>query len=102
MKLAIIETGGKQYRVAPDDMLKIEKLAGKYKKGDVVAFDKVLLLDDGADVKIGTPYLDGVKIEGTFEEEGKGKKISVIKFKSKIRYHKKYGHRQPYTKIKIT
>ena len=101
MKFAVIQTGGKQYKVSEGDTIKIEKLSDKYKKGDKITFDKVLLLDDGKDTRIGTPYLDGINVEAVFEEEGRAKKISVIRFKSKSRYFKKKGHRQPFTKIKI-
>ncbi len=101
MKFAVIETGGKQYKIEPEKTLKIEKLPGEYKKGESVGFDKVLLLSDDKEVVIGTPYIDGAKIEAVFEEEGRNKKISVIRFKSKSRYFKKKGHRQPYTKVKI-
>ena len=100
MKLAIIETGGKQYRVSPNDTIIIEKLPGK-KEGDSVVFDKVLLVDDGAETKIGAPFIDGAKIEGTIEKEGRADKITVIHFKSKTRHRKKNGHRQPFMKVKI-
>jgi len=94
--IAVIETGGKQYKVALGDVLKVEKLAN-LKKGDKVIFDKVLLVDD----QIGTPYLDH-KVEGEVQEVGRAKKVTVIKYKAKSRYFKKRGHRQPYTKVKIT
>lgn len=101
MKFAIIETGGKQYKVAVGESLSIEKLPGDHKEGDTITFDKVLLIDDGSDTKVGTPYIDGAKIEATFEEAGKGKKITVRKFKAKSRYTRTYGHRQPFTKVKM-
>ena len=100
MKWAILETGGKQYRVSPNQSISIEKLPN-IKAGDTVFFDKVLLLDDGKELKIGSPYLEGVSIEATLEKEGRAKKISVVHFKSKTRQHKKRGHRQPFMKIKI-
>lgn len=108
---AVIETGGKQYKVAEGDVLLIEKLSPKspkgdrvkeLKKGETVIFDKVLLVDDGKSTKVGSPYVDGAKVTAIFEEEGKHKKIRVIKFKAKSRYFKKRGHRQPYSKVKIT
>ncbi|PIP73185.1 MAG: 50S ribosomal protein L21 [Candidatus Lloydbacteria bacterium CG22_combo_CG10-13_8_21_14_all_47_15] len=102
MAFAIIETGGKQYRVKEGDSITIEKLAGDAKEGDAVTFDKVLVLDDGKETKIGTPYLDGVKIEAVFQKTGKGKKVTVIRFRAKSRYHKKKGHRQPYSKVSIS
>lgn len=98
---AVLETGGKQYRVASGDIIRIEKLPGEPKKGDAVSFDKVLLVHDGKEIFIGKPYLADRKIEGTLEEIGRGKKVDVIKFKPKVRYRKKYGHRQPYMKVKI-
>jgi len=98
---AVIETGGKQYKVSGGDMLKIEKLLGNHKKGDKITFDKVLLLDDGTSTKIGIPYIDGAKVEAVFEEAGKNKKITIIRFKSKSNYSKVKGHRQPYIKVKI-
>jgi len=101
VRFVVIETGGKQYRVTPGDTIKIEKISGEHKKGDIVVFDKVLLVDDGKNIKIGTPYIASVKVEGEFLETGRDKKITVIKFKRKIRYRRKYGHRQPYTKVKI-
>lgn len=100
-EFAVIQTGGKQYVVSVGDVLTIEKLPDEYKEGDKVVFDKVLLVDNGKDTTIGTPYIDGAKITGLFVEAGKAKKIDVIRFKSKSRYFKKYGHRQPYNKVKI-
>ncbi|MBI1999121.1 MAG: 50S ribosomal protein L21 [Parcubacteria group bacterium] len=101
MKFAIIETGGKQYKVEPGKALKIEKLGGGHAAGDTVVFDKVLLWDDGTETKIGTPYVEGAKVEAEFVEEGRGKKVTVVRFRAKVRYHKKRGHRQPYAKIKV-
>ncbi len=100
-EFAVIETGGKQYVVSVGDTLTIEKLSEEHKEGDKIEFDKVLLVDNGKDTTIGTPYIKGAKVVASFIEEGKGKKISVIKFKSKSRYFKKYGHRQPYAQVKI-
>jgi len=101
MKFAVIETGGKQYKVSEGDSIKVEKLPGEHKEGDKITFDKVLLLSDGKETKIGTPYIKGAKIEAVFKEEGKNKKIMVIRFKSKSRYFKKRGHRQPFTKVEV-
>lgn len=92
---AIIETGGKQYRVSEGDELFIEKLEVEA-EGEVV-FDKVLMLDD----KVGAPYVEGAKVVATVVKHGKGPKIIIYKYKSKKNYHKKQGHRQPYTKVKI-
>ncbi len=98
--IAVIETGGKQYLIKTGDAIKIEKLLAL--EGEKVSFDKVLLTakDDGSDVKIGKPYLD-IVVEAMVEKQGRAKKIRVEKFKRKVRYHKVYGHRQPFTKVKI-
>ena len=98
---AIIESGGKQYKVSEGDTVTLEKLAGEHKEGDKITFDKVLLIDDGTDTQVGTTYIDGATIDATFEQDGKGKKIHVRKFKAKSRYTRRYGHRQPFTKAKI-
>ena len=97
---AIIETGGKQYRVQNGDRIVVEKLNAE--DGQQVVFDKVLAAGEGADVKVGTPYLDGVTVEGTAVETGKGKKVVIFKYKAKKDYRKKQGHRQPYTLVEIT
>lgn len=98
---AVIETGGKQYKVAVGDTIKIEKING-LKEGDNVIFDKVLLVDNGTDVTdIGTPYVNGAKVSGAVIEVGRNAKVTVIKYKQKSRYFKKNGHRQPFLKVKI-
>lgn len=102
MNFAVIQTGGKQYKVAPGETLLIEKLPGELKKGDKVVFDQVLLVNDGSKTLVGTPVVPGATVEATFEEEGKGKKIVVIHYRQKSRYFKKNGHRQPFTKVKIS
>lgn len=98
---AVIQTGGKQYLIKTGDTLKVEKL--DVESGKEVVFDKVLLLakEDGTDVKIGTPYLEGVSIAATCEEQGRSKKIRVVKFKRKVRYKRVHGHRQAFTKVKV-
>ena len=98
---AVIETGGKQYLIKSGDTLKVEKLDAE--AGKEFVFDKVLLLaeDDGTDVKIGTPYLDGVSISAEVMEQGRNKKIRVVKFKRKVRYRRVAGHRQHFTKVKV-
>jgi len=101
-KIAVIETGGKQYVVKENDVLSVEKLPNAGKPGDKITFDKVLLFDDGKSAKVGTPHITGVKVSGELVEEGKGKKISVLRFRAKSNYKKAYGHRQPYSKVKIT
>ena len=95
---AVIKTGGKQYKVAEGDVLRVEKLESK--DGNVV-FEDVLLVVNG-EVKLGKPIVSGAKVSAKVLEEGKGEKKMVFKFKSKTRQHKKKGHRQPYTKIEIT
>lgn len=99
---AVIKTGGKQYRVAVGDSIKIEKMKGEYKKGDKVSFDQVLLIDDGKETKIGTPMLSGAVVEGEIALIGRAQKVVVLKYKQKSRYTKKNGHRQPYFKVTIT
>lgn len=100
---AVIETGGKQYKVSEGDVIKIEKIKGTFKAGDEISFDKVLLVDNGKDTtNIGTPYIDGAKVKASLIEEGKNKKVEVIKYKAKSNYFKRRGHRQPYFKVKIT
>lgn len=101
MTFAIIKTGGKQYRVSEGDVLTIEKLA-ETAKGEKVTFTEVLLLDREGDVQIGTPTLAGVSVSAEVVDEGLGKKVSVIHYKAKVRHKKISGHRQPFTKVKIT
>ncbi|MFA5523917.1 MAG: 50S ribosomal protein L21 [Tissierellales bacterium] len=96
---AVIETGGKQYRVQEGDVLFIEKVAGN--EGENLSFDKILLLSNGEEVKVGKPYVEGATVTGNIVEHGKAKKIVVYKFKRKKDYRKKQGHRQPYTRVKI-
>lgn len=99
---AVIETGGKQYRVSAGDSIKVEKIKGDFKVGDAVIFDKVLLVDNGKDsTDIGTPYVSGAKVSGTLVEIGRYQKVTVIKYKQKSRYFKKNGHRQPFFKVQI-
>ena len=95
---AVIETGGKQYKVQEGDVITVEKL--KAEAGDTITFDKVLLMSDGKEVKVGTPYL-AEAVTGSVVENGKGKKVIIFKYKAKKDYRKKQGHRQPYTMVKI-
>mgnify|MGYP001767502569 CR=1 FL=1 len=97
---AIIETGGKQYRVQNGDQIRVEKL--NVEDGKAVVFDKVLVAGEGSDIKIGTPYLDGLTVEGKAIESAKGDKVVIFKYKAKKDYRKKQGHRQPYTLVEIT
>ncbi|MGN1349371.1 MAG: 50S ribosomal protein L21 [Anaerovoracaceae bacterium] len=96
---AIVETGGKQYRVQEGDVITVEKL--NVEAGDKVVFDKVLVAGEGADIKVGKPYLEGCSVNGAVVENGKGPKVIIFKFKAKKDYRKKQGHRQPYTMVKI-
>ena len=95
---AVIETGGKQYRVQEGDIITIEKLNAAV--GDVVTFDKVLVLGEGKDIKVGAPYV-GTAVTGTVVENGKGQKVIIFKYKAKKDYRKKPGHRQAYSIVKI-
>ena len=96
---AIIVTGGKQYKVAEGDTLFIEKLP--VEAGEAVTFDKVLAVIDGENVTVGTPVVEGAKVDASVVKNGKGKKIIVFKYKPKKGYRRKQGHRQPYTKVTI-
>ena len=96
---AIIETGGKQYRVTPGQTVDVDRL--NVAPGDTIELDRVLLIADGDKVTVGTPALEGAKVVATSQGEGKGKKIIVLKYKPKVRYRKKTGHRQIYTRLAI-
>jgi large subunit ribosomal protein L21 len=98
---AVIETGGKQYRVSIGNTIKIEKLKEEMKEGEAVVFDKVLLIDNNGSTDIGTPYIAGAKVSGTLVEIGRNAKVMVIKYKQKSRYFKHNGHRQPFFKVLI-
>ena len=111
----MIQTGGKQYKVSKGTVLSIEKIkparnagsiatagGGEYKEGDKLSFDKVLLVDDGKDTTIGTPYIVGAKVSAEIVEIGRARKILVVKYKQKSRYLRRNGHRQPFFKVKIT
>ncbi|KRL12923.1 MAG: 50S ribosomal protein L21 [Schleiferilactobacillus perolens] len=95
---AIIQTGGKQYKVEKDAAIYVEKL--DVEAGAAVTFDQVILVG-GDDTKIGTPYVDGATVTGTVEKQGKEKKVVTFKYKPKKHSHQKKGHRQPYTKVVI-
>ena len=97
---AIIQTGGKQYKVSPGQKIKIEKL--NVNEGDNFVFDKVLLTIEGENVKIGAPYIEGAKVEGKILRQARDKKKIVFKYHSKTRYRKKKGHRQHYTEVLIS
>jgi large subunit ribosomal protein L21 len=97
---AIIETGGKQYKVSEDDKIFVERLDAK--EGDSVVFDKVLAMSEDGKTIFGKPYVKGAEVTGKAVKNGKGKKVTVFKFKAKKGYKKTQGHRQPYTCVEIT
>jgi large subunit ribosomal protein L21 len=97
---AIIETGGKQYKVAEGDTLYIEKL--NVEAGETVTFDKVLAVVDGDNAKFGAPTVNGASVTANVVKNGKGRKVLVFKYKPKKNYRRRQGHRQPYTKVEIT
>lgn len=97
---AVIKTGGKQYKVKEGEILKIEKIVGA--AGDKIDFEVLLLADEeGKDVKVGKPIVSGAKVSAEILEQGRARKVNVIKYKPKVRYRRKAGHRQMYTKVKI-
>jgi large subunit ribosomal protein L21 len=97
---AVIASGGKQYRVSQGDSFRVEKLEGAV--GTKVVFDQVLMLGEGEASKVGTPTVKGAKVEAEITDQDRARKIVVFKFKQRIKYRKKYGHRQPYTELKVT
>lgn len=96
---AVIKTGGKQYKVSEGETLKVEKLAAD--EGAKVDLDQVLMVADGDNVKVGTPYIDGGKVTATIKAHGKGKKVEIVKFRRRKHYRKQQGHRQEFTEIEI-
>jgi large subunit ribosomal protein L21 len=96
---AVIQTGGKQYRVAQGDDLFLEKLAGQ--AGDSVVFDRVLMISDGENVQVGKPYLDNTKVIGRLKRQDKHKKVLVFKYKRRKGFRKTRGHRQPFSLVNI-
>jgi large subunit ribosomal protein L21 len=96
---AIIETGGKQYRVGPGQTIDVERLDAA--EGSTVELDRVLLIADGDQVTVGTPTVDGARVVATSKGSGKGDKVIVFKYKPKVRYRKKTGHRQQYTRLLV-
>ncbi|MCB9805629.1 50S ribosomal protein L21 [Candidatus Nomurabacteria bacterium] len=99
---AVIETGGKQYKVYEGDIINIEKLDGDHKAGDKITFDSVVLVDDGKNTKVGAPFVSGSKVEAEFVDSFKGEKVTVIRYRAKSNYFKKNGHRQSLNAVKIT
>ncbi len=96
---AIVESGGKQYRVAEGEVIDVEKLS--VPEGEKVSLDRVLMVADGGDVRVGTPLVEGARVEATVLDHGKGRKIRIFKYKPKIRYRRRAGHRQLYTRLRI-
>lgn len=96
---AVIQTGGKQYRVSEGDVLNVEKL--DVEAGQEVVFDKVLTVVNDGEVTVGKPVVDGAKVTAKVVEHGKGEKIFVFKYRAKVNYRKRQGHRQPYTQVEI-
>lgn len=99
MEIAVIKTGGKQYLVSPGQKIKIEKLDAK--EGEKVVFSEVLLVKKGDKAIIGTPLVEGVRVEGKILKQGRGEKVIVFRYKSKTRYKKKKGHHQPFCEVEI-
>jgi large subunit ribosomal protein L21 len=97
---AVIASGGKQYRVSQGQVIKVEQIAAQ--PGDSIEFDQILLLADGDNVQVGTPYLPGTKIKGEVIRQGRGEKIRILKFRRRKHHMKQAGHRQNFTEIKIT
>ena len=97
---AVIETGGKQYRVTEGQSIKVEKLSAD--EGSKIDLDKVLLVANGDDIKIGAPYVDGGKVTATVKAHGKGKKVMIMKFRRRKHHQKIQGHRQQFTELEIT
>lgn len=97
---AVIQTGGKQYRVAEGDTVRVEKLPAS--AGDNLSFDSLLFADDGGNVLVGTPLVKGVKVQAQVLDQGLSKKIIIFKYRRRKAYRRKQGHRQPYTALKIT
>jgi large subunit ribosomal protein L21 len=100
--IAIIKTGGKQYKVKENEVLKVEKLESKV--GDEISFADVLLVsdDEEKDIKVGAPIVEGATVKAKVLEHAKADKVLVVKFKNKVRYRRNVGHRQPFTKVQIT
>ncbi len=97
---AVIKTGGKQYRVQEGASLKVEKLNAE--AGSTIEFDQVLLIGEGSSVKLGTPMIDGGVVTATVEDQGRRKKVEIVKFKRRQGYKRQKGHRQAFTQVKIT
>ena len=97
---AVIQTGGKQYRVSEGEKIRVEKLDAD--AGASVELDKVLMVGEGGEVKVGKPYVEGGRVTATVESHGRAKKVHIVKFRRRKHYMKRQGHRQWYTELKIT
>jgi len=97
---AVIQTGGKQYRVSEGTTLKVEKIIAD--EGASIEIDRVLMIADGDDVKVGAPYVEGSKVTATVKAQGRGKKVQIVKFKRRKHHLKRQGHRQSYTELEVT
>ena len=97
---AVIQTGGKQYRVSEGDTLRVEKIGAE--EGAEMELDKVLMIADGDNIKVGAPYEEGGKVSATVKSHGRGKKVNIVKFRRRKQYLKRQGHRQSYTELQIT
>ena len=100
-EFAVILSGGKQYVVCVGDIVDVELLPKEYTEGDLVEFDRVLLVDNGTDATIGTPYIEGAKVKAIYQGEKKGPKLTIIRYKAKSNRDRKIGHRQKYSRVKI-
>jgi len=96
---AVIKTGGKQYRVSPGDKLRVEKLS--VEAGSAVVFGEVLMIGDGQELKVGAPTVASAEVKATVQEHGRGEKLTMRKYSRRLGYHKKQGHRQDYTLVRI-
>jgi large subunit ribosomal protein L21 len=101
MSFAVIQTGGKQYKVAKGDTVTVEKILGDHKVGDKITLDTVVLKDDGKSTELGAPFIKGASVSATISEIGKHKKVMVVRYRQKSRYHKRNGHRQPFMKLTV-
>lgn len=100
MQFAVVKAGGKQYRVSPGDTIQVEKIEGT--AGETVQLDQVLLLADGENVTIGKPCVEGAAVSAEIVDQGRHRKVIIYKYRRRKRYHRKNGHRQPFTALKVT
>lgn len=97
---AVFESGGKQHRVREGDLVRLEKLEQPI--GESIGFDRVMMIGEGDDVVVGAPFVDGGKVTAEVVDQGRADKVTVIKFKRRKNYHRKFGHRQSYTEVRVT